>query len=68
MSVLYKRTFRTKIPLPIGDCVVIWKNRLFEKGERRSGGKDLGRQPLAVRIQACQAYENIRFYTSDNFP
>jgi len=55
------------------------KNRFFEKGERRSGGKDLdlparsrsgeGRAlTLAVRIQACQAYEDIRFYTRDDFP
>jgi hypothetical protein len=30
--------------------------------------KDLGRQPLTVRNEACQRYENIRFYTSDGFP
>jgi hypothetical protein len=39
-----------------------------EKGERRSGGKDLERQPLAVRIQMCQGYESVRFYASGDFP
>jgi hypothetical protein len=40
------------------DCVTIQKNRLFEKGEGRSGEKDLERLPLFVWIQASQAYEN----------
>jgi hypothetical protein len=44
------------------------KKRLFENGERWSDGKDLERQPLAVWIQTFQAHEDIRFYTSDDFP
>ncbi len=34
------------------------KIRLCGKGERRSGEKDLGRQPLTVSIQSLQPYEN----------
>jgi hypothetical protein len=44
------------------------KKRLFEKRGRRSGGKDLERQPLTVRIQGRQAYEEIQFDTSNDFP
>jgi hypothetical protein len=44
------------------------KTDFLEKRERWSGGKDLERQPLAVRIQTCQGYENVRFYASGDFP
>jgi hypothetical protein len=37
------------------------EKRPFGKGEGRSGGKDLERQPLTVLIQGWQLYENIRF-------
>jgi len=36
-------TRRRPSPLPNGGCVVIRKDRIFGKGERRSGGEDLGR-------------------------
>jgi deoxyribonuclease V len=38
------------------------------KGERGSGGKDLERRPLNVRILASQAFEYNQLYTSDDFP
>jgi hypothetical protein len=49
------------------------KNRLFGKGEKRSGGKDLERhplkgQPLTAWIQGCQAYENNPLSTSERSP
>jgi hypothetical protein len=44
------------------------KKQAFAEGERRSGGKDLERRPLNVRILAFQAYECIQLYTSDDFP
>jgi len=37
------------------------KIRLLAKRERRSGGKDLERQPLTGWIQGRQLYEDIRF-------
>ncbi len=37
------------------------KIRLFGEGERRSGEKDLERQPLTVWIQGRQPYEDIQF-------
>gem|GEM_PF-6049651 len=43
------------------------KKLTFLNGGRRSGGEDLERKPLPVRIQVYQTYENIRFYTSDDF-
>jgi hypothetical protein len=43
------------------------KKRPFGKGVRRSGGKDLERQPLTVLIQGRQPYENIRFQTNARF-
>src|SRR3972149_2046628 len=42
--------------------------RVFGKRERRSGGKDLERQPLTVWIQGCQAYENTPFSTNEGCP
>jgi hypothetical protein len=44
------------------------KARLFGKGERRSGEKDLERQPLTDWIHGRQPYEAIRFWTNDDFP
>jgi hypothetical protein len=44
------------------------KKRHFEIGERWSGGKDLEWYPLAVRIQVSQIYQDIGFYTRDDFP
>jgi hypothetical protein len=40
------------------------KKQPFRNGERRSGGKDLERQPLTVSIQGLQPYDNIQFQTN----
>jgi hypothetical protein len=40
------------------------KKQPFGDGERRSGGKDLERQPLTVSIQGLQPYDNIQFQTN----
>jgi hypothetical protein len=39
----------------------------FRKGERRSGGRDLERQPLNVLTKSRQSYENIRFQINARF-
>ena len=56
------------IPPPHETVSQYEKTDFLKRGERRSGGKDLERLPLAVRIQTYQPYENIRFYTNDDFP
>jgi hypothetical protein len=38
------------------------------RAERRSGGKDLERQPRTARIQTCQRYENVQFDTIADLP
>jgi hypothetical protein len=44
------------------------KTDFAEKGERRSGGKDLERQPLTVWIQTCQRHENAQFWEISYLP
>jgi hypothetical protein len=44
------------------------KSDFAEKGEKRSGGKDLERQPFAVWIQTCQKHEKARFCEIGYFP
>jgi hypothetical protein len=55
-------------PLPAETVSQYEKTDFSEKGERRSGRKDLERLPLAVRIQRCQGYENVGSYTIGDFP
>ncbi len=42
--------------------------RLSLRGKRRSGGKDLERQPLSVSIPGRQRYENILFSSNAGLP
>ncbi len=44
------------------------QNTTFGKGERRSGEKDVERQPLTVWIQVCQPQEDIRLLAYDSSP
>jgi hypothetical protein len=59
---------RQAYPPPLETVLQYEKAAFSEKGERRSGGKDLERQPLTVLIQGRQPYDNIRYHTNDRFP
>ena len=68
MSNLRNRVGTAKTPLPIEAVSQHKETDLLEDGERRLGEKDLEREPLAVRSQTCQEYENVQFYTIADFP
>jgi len=59
-------TFPPLNPLPLEAVLQCEKTDFLRRGERRSGGKDLERQPLTVHTQRAKRMKTFNFIQETN--